>query len=362
MLPRLRLVLMALAILSVAAPMARADYVEDLLEKHLEKEELPGGLLLLSDPEERRVAVSGVANRRGAVAVTPQTRFYVASVGKMTVAAAILQLVDEGRLTLESPVAPLVAHVPGIARMANLKSVTLAQLLNHSSGLPEYLTDRFTEDSRKDLKRRWTAAEALVYAVGEPASGKPGAAHEYCNTNYVLLGEILVGMDGMPLAQVLRRRIFEPAGMTDTTVGVSDPDDPRLAHGYADLDDSGKEKDVSRLSWNFPFGDGPMVTTAVDLERFMIALFRNNRLIKPASVALMTRPSEAERDYGLGVERGKDKLGRWVGHTGSFDGFEAEVRYYPERKTVTLFMTNGDSSTDANVLDRLAKRLAKKDD
>lgn len=359
MLPLLRLFLVSLAIVA-AAPTARADdLLQAVLDKHIDTEDLPGGLLLLSEPGQRRLVVSGVANRRGALPVSPQTRFYVASVGKMTVAAAILQLVDEGRLTLDSPVAPLVGHVPGIAKMANLKKVTVGQLLDHSSGLPEYLTDSFTEDSHKDFKRRWTAAEALAYAVGEAATGKPGEAHEYCNTNYALLGEILVGMDGAPLAEVLRRRIFEPAGMNDSMVGVADPDDPRLAHGYADLDDTGKKKDVSRLSWNFPFGDGPMVTTAADLERFLFALFRDNRLLKPGTVARMTRPSEAERDYGLGVERGKDKLGRWVGHTGSFDGFEAEARYYPERKTVTLFMTNGDSSTDANILDRLAKRLAK---
>ncbi len=333
---------------------ARADALQDVLDGYVEEEELPGGLLLFSDPRHRQLVVAGVANRRNSAPVTPDSRFYVASVGKMTVAAATLQLVEEGRLSLDAPVAPLVAHLPGLAKLANLRSARLGQLLDHSSGIPDYLTDAFESDSRADAKRRWTAAEVLSYAVGERATNRPGQSHEYSNSNFVLLGEIIATADGTTLAEVLQRRIFDRAGMTRTTVGVTNPNDPALVRGYADIAENGRLQDVSLLSWNFPFGDGPLVTTAGDMERFLFALFRDGKLLQPATLAQMVAPSGQEAEYGLGTERGKDKWGRWFGHTGTFDGFDAEVRYYPEHKAALVFMANGNTSSDTSVIKQAA--------
>jgi D-alanyl-D-alanine carboxypeptidase len=356
-LPWLRVATTALALASLAAiPAAYAD-LQQALDKYVTNEGLPGGVMLLSGPGQRQVVVNGVANRKTNEPVRADTRFYVASVGKMAVAVAILQMVDEGRLSLEAPVAPLVSHLPKIAGLANLGSAKLKQLLDHSSGIPDYLTDTFTEASRADAKRRWTGAEALAYAVGEAATNKPGKRYEYSNTNYVLLGEILAAVDGVPLAQVLQRRIFDRAGMTRTTVGVDDPGAAGLAHGYADEDDDGRLKDVSLLSWNFPFGDGALTTTAEDMERFLFALFRDGVLLKPATATLMATASARSDEYGLGTELGEDKAGAWVGHTGSFDGFEAEIRYHPDNKVVTIYMVNGSSSSDVSPLDKAAKMV-----
>ncbi|WP_207456767.1 serine hydrolase domain-containing protein [Azospirillum sp. SYSU D00513] len=354
-----RLLLAAAAFLTALAgsPAAlRADPYRTLLDRFLAEEELPGGVLLVSGPGTRSVAAAGVADRRTRAPVTPGTRFYVASVGKMAVAAAVLQMVEEGKLALDAPVAALASGIPGIGRLANARSARLSQLLDHSSGIPDYLTDGFTETSRGDPRRRWTPADALSFALGEPATGKPGAAYEYCNSNFVLLGHIAEAADGAPLEEVLRRRVFARAGMDGSTVGAR-PDDPRLAHGYADIEDSGREKDVSLLSWNSPLGDGPLVTTAEDLERFLFALFRDGRLLGQQGLRRMSAPSALEPGYGMGLELGKDRWGRWAGHTGSYDGFEAEARYYPDRRTAIVFLTNGNQASDSSILDRAAATL-----
>lgn len=344
--------------LLVPVPAARAaDVWQNMLDRFLKAEKLPGGVLLVSDGRTRKVVVSGVADRRNNTPVTADTRFYVASIGKMAVATAILQMVDEGRLTLDAPVAPLVEGIPGIDRLANIKKVKLRHLLEHTSGIPDYLDDAFEEAQQGNPNRRWAAAASIAYAFGQPATGRPGKTYEYCNSNYVLLGHIAETVDGAALADVLQRRVFDRAGMTDAVVGPR-PDAPRLARGYSDLEGDGRLQDTSLLSWNAATGDGPMTVTAEDLEHFLFALFRDNRLMRPATLKKMIEPRNDDAEYALGVELGEDDNGEWVGHTGSYDGFEAEARYYPDRQAVVIFLTNGDQeSEDGSLPDKAATAL-----
>ena len=348
----------AVALAWIAAPAgpARADEFQTLLDRFIEKEGLPGGVLLVSSPQRRSVAVAGLADRRAGRPVTEDTRFYAASVGKVPVAIAALQLVEEGRLDLDAPVASLAAGLPGIAKLPNARAARLRHLLEHSSGIPDYLTDEFAEASAAEPARRWTAAEAIAFAFDQEAEGRPGTLYSYSNTNYVLLGHIIAAADGAPLEAVLRRRVFEPAGMTGTTVGAR-PGDRRLARGYQDAEDDGRLRDVSAVSWNSLLGDGPIVTTAGDLERFLLALFRDGRLLRPATLARMATPSAKEAGYGFGLELGETRWGRWAGHTGSYDGFDAEARYYLDRETVIVFMANGNQDSDRSIIDEAAGRL-----
>lgn len=365
-----RSILLAVAWIAVALP-CRADVFQTLIDRAVSEEAIPGGVLLVSAPGLRRIAVSGVADRSTGEPVRPDTRFYVASVGKMAVAVTALQLVGEGRLALDAPAGPLASGISGIGRLVNARTARVEQLLNHTSGIPDYLTDDFAEASRKAPSRRWTAGDALPYAFGLKADGRPGDSYSYSNSNFVLLGDIVATAAGAPLETVLERRVLAPAGMTETTVGAS-PDAPRLAHGYAaagdedadededneDTDeDDGEERDVSLPCWNSVLGDGPLVATAGDLERFLFALFRDGRLLPAAMVRRMVEPSDRESGYGLGLELGEDRWGRWYGHTGSYDGFEAEARYYPEREAVIVYLANGNTSSDADIVDRAATAL-----
>lgn len=130
-------------------------------------EKLDGGSAAGVRPGFRHVVAAGVADRRSGRKATPDTRFYIASVSKIAVAAALLQQAEEGKLTLDDPVRDLAPDLP-LARIANLPNASLRQLLNHTSGAPDYLTsDKFIEVSFRDMSRRWSAAQALVYAQGE---------------------------------------------------------------------------------------------------------------------------------------------------------------------------------------------------
>jgi D-alanyl-D-alanine carboxypeptidase len=348
------------AFLPTTAAQAASDVALPVLERYLEKQGLAGGVLLISAPHLRQVAVSGVADRRRDTPVQADTRFYIASIGKMAVAVAALQLVEEGKLGLDDKVAPLVGGVPDIAKLANVRSARLKHLLDHTSGIPDYLSDDFYKTFRAE-PQRLTPALALPFAYDESATGRPGQRYEYCNSNYVLLGDIIATADRSTIEDVLQRRVLDPAGMRGTTVGA-DPRDKRLAHGYADIKGKGKEQDVSLLSWNSLLGDGPLVTTAEDLERFLFALFRDGKLLPRAAVARMTTPSDKTDEYGFGVELGSDRWGEWFGHTGREDGFEAEIRYYPARRAALVFMTNGNAESDKSILDRAAAALFRNTD
>jgi D-alanyl-D-alanine carboxypeptidase len=347
----------ALAFLLPSAPPVRADDgYQTMLERFVKGEGLPGGVLLVSSAQTRSVVATGIADRKTRIPIGVDSRFYVASIGKMAVAVATLQLVEDGVLALDAPVAPLAADLPGISALANLRSARLSQLLNHSSGIPDYLTDAFREASLSEPARFWVPADSLLFAFKEKASFKPGTSYEYSNSNYVLLGHIVATMDRTSLETSLRRRLFERAGMTGSSVGV-EPGDRRLAHGYADTDEDGEPEDVSLMSWNCRLGDGPLVTTASDLERFLFALFRDGRLLKPATLSRMTARSPQEEGYGYGLELGEDEWGPWAGHTGTYDGFDAEARYYFDQQAVIVFLTNGNQESDDSLVDRAAARL-----
>lgn len=338
-------------LLAAGGPAAAAD-LQGLLDRFVEREELPGAVLLVSGPSGRQIAVAGMADRERRVPMGADSRFYIASVGKMMTAVAVLQLVGEGRADLDRPVTPLLPAAVADLRLANLRSATLRNLLDHSSGIPDYITDVFTARSREDPGKRWTALDALAFARGETAEFPVGQASSYSNSNYALLGLLLETADGAPLSDILARRVFAPAGMRDSVV-VVDPADRRLAHGYADPAGDGRLRDVSGLSWNSVLGDGPATTTAGDMERFAFALFRDNLLLPASLVRRMIMPSIRDPAYGLGVERGEDRWGTWVGHTGLYDGFEAELWYYVERETVIVLLKNGHQTSDESFTSRV---------
>ncbi len=335
-----------------------ADSLEQMFRHYVAKEHLPGAVLLVSGPSMRRVLTAGVANRETGAPVTPDTRFYVASVGKVPVAVMVLQQIEEGRYHLGDPVGPLVADLPGSDKIANLSRAPVSTLLNHTSGIPEYFDDPFEAATARVPDRVWTAAAALPFAAGLPATGRIGANYEYTNTNYLLLGHVVEHTDGGSLAASFDRRIFKRAGMTATTIGAT-ATDSNLAHGYADPDGTGDLQDVSLANWNSPLGDGAIVTTAADLEHFLFALFRDGGLLSPAMLARMKTPTAIEDDYGFGLQLFEDDNGHCLYHLGHVDGFNAEIAYYVEQKTAIVFLTNGDGATEDSVADEAINQAAK---
>jgi D-alanyl-D-alanine carboxypeptidase len=289
---------------------------------------------------------SGVRDLRRGGRVTRQTPFVLASVTKTVTATMIMQVVQEGRLSVDQPLADFYPRLP------NAATITVRMLLNHTSGLAAYEDNaRLNALSENDPAHHWTRDEVIA-AVGAPQFA-PGARYEYTNTNYVVLGGILEKVTGQSIEQLFRERIARPAGMTHSTFLYEPRRSRQFATPYVIGDNGGRidafAPGVGMPSdyWGEVWTDGGLASTAPDLARFGDALFAG-RLVSPATLALMEQFSGSD-DYGFGLYA-KDADGySWIGHDGDYLGYESEDWHDPARHltiTVTTDLTESDNAND----------------
>ena len=348
-------VLAALLLLLVSAP-AWADPSQDevsaTLRKIVRDQEVPGGVLLVTGRSFRLMAVYGVAEQGVNAPVREDSRFYIASTGKMMTAAAVLQWMGEAGVGLSEPAAGRLGNGPA-SQLPGLGGVTLGHLLSHTSGLPDYLSDAFETAADAQPARVWRPDDLYGFALAETAE-EPLGTYDYSNTNFVLLGDILARADGASLAASLERRVFRPCGMTDISVGVPNPD-ARHAHGYEE-DDDGIERDRSAWAWGSVTGDGPVTASAPAVERFLRCLLDERKLVPPNLLARMTEDGTGE-EYGLGLEVRTVSGTRFLGHSGYYAGYTTEAWYAPDTGLAMVLMLNGDTYDAFDGLKQVYRRL-----
>src|SRR6266540_545320 len=188
---------------STATPDVR---LQQLLDSWRQRADVPAVALAVDGPGRSRfVAASGTGERGGGVPVTVEGQFRVASTTKLFLATVVLQLVEEGRLHLDAPVA---AYVPGFSQA---HGVTIRQLLDHTSGIPDYTrTEHFHEGLLADRDRRWSTDDVLALVAGIRRDFPPGTDYSYSNTGYILLGRVIDTVTGSTWAGEIRRRILDP--------------------------------------------------------------------------------------------------------------------------------------------------------
>lgn len=307
----------------------------------------PGGTVGVFSGDERWVTVHGDAQIptpgpeatpgipaiTQPVAVTEGLVWPLRSITKSFTVTILLQLVDEGVVSLDDTIEQ---YVPGLP---NGDSVTLEQLAAMTSGLPEYTNQAWVDAFSADPLALFTGPQLIGFAETEPAQFAPGAEHVYTNTNTVLLGQVIEKATGSTFADELGRRILEPLGLERTVypAGVADWNGDH-ATGYQ-LDGGLITSQVV----NFSVFDtaGAMISDVDDLAVWGKALATGS-LISAESQALRTdasaRLSEGpEYDgYGLGI----GTLDGWWGHTGEGMGFESLVMYDAEQDITVVIYVN----------------------
>lgn len=310
--------------------------------------------------------VSGDAVAATKTKVTPQTPFAIASVTKTFTAALILRLAEEGRLTINDPLARWLPDYPNAAR------ITLRMLLQHTSGLADFFQNpKFDAAMNRARRRAWTPDEVLPF-VGKPAFA-PGKGWGYSNTNFVLLGLVAERAGGAPWAEQLRRQFFVPLGLASTYVqGVGTPAVPpahanQMFVGFAgrilpkDLGDGSAIAPFTAVA-TAAFSAGSIASTTGDLARWARALYGGD-VLAPASLAqMLTFDPDITRyaalAYGLGVSRVKID-GRFVavGHTGALAGTRAAIRWLPKQQVSVAVTFNRDLFTGDDVIRYLVAAL-----
>ncbi len=293
-------------------------------------------VLEIATPDDRRAVAQGVVDMHTkSRAVVPRDRFRIASTSKLFVAVVALQVAEEGKLALDE-LAKKWLPDEVVENLANADKVTVRQLLQMRSGVPEYLGDDFMAAVWEEPERTtpYTPTEALAYAYGKRAKFKPGANFMYCNSNYLLVQLVLEQVEKRPLHQLVRDRILNPLGLTNTYTQTHESLPGGFVHGYSDFpDDDALNYDVTAVNDGAGLGDGALVSNTADLIRFYQALFRERTLLQEKSLAALLdfqETGEEEEGYGLGIYSYETEWGTAYTHDGSVPGFVSLALYLPD--------------------------------
>jgi CubicO group peptidase (beta-lactamase class C family) len=285
----------------------------------------------------------GLANIERGVRITPDTVFYAASVSKQFTAAAVLQLVDLGKASLDDDVRKYLPELPEYS-----PPITVRHLLYQTSGLPDYF--RLAAEARRNLVEDAASPEEILAII---AKGKPihpaGELYRYSNSNYFLLGEIIRRASGRSLRDFAQETLFKPLGMKDTQY-YDDPirDVPRRAVGYSA--ESRRTYQVVKNRYSV-VGAGGLLTTINDLGRWT-RLFDDPDAI-PANpnlgARLMGRGITTDGkgiDYAAGLIHDRIQEVDVVHHNGFFPGYVATFTWVPERRTGLFALCNWSEAPD----------------
>lgn len=283
----------------------------------------------------------GHADVENDVRVTDRSVFRIGSVTKQFTSAAVMRLVEEGRVRLD---ARLSEYLPGYAGPG--RRVTIHQLLNHTSGIPSYtgLGERFWTRSRLDL----TDDQMLELFAGDSLEFEPGSRWAYNNSGYYLLGMLIEKVTGESYAEHLNRTQFGPLGLSQTLYCDEAPIVPHRAEGY-DLDD-GRIVNAAPLSMRLPGAAGALCSTPRDLVRWTRAL-AGGHVVSADSYGRMTTPTSLTtgdmRDYGYGLIFGRVGDHEFVGHGGGINGFNSYASHLPALDVTIVVLANGPTNAAA---------------
>lgn len=271
--------------------------------------------------------VAGVADKATGAKLRPEQPVRIASNTKTYVAAAILRLVEEGKVRIDAPITTyLPAEYLDALRGGGYDpaAITVRQLLHHTSGIFDYAMEpSFTATALADMTRRWSRMDQLRWAMdkGNPY-GAPGTVYHYSDTGYILLGEILERVTGQGLAEALRQLLgFDRLGLTGTWLETLEPPPAGVAdraHQYVeDIDTYGADPSLDL------YGGGGLVATPRDMAAFTRALLTGKVYRDPKTLELMlSNPGiTTQRDYRMGIYAMSLAGDQGFGHSGFWNTF-----------------------------------------
>ena len=286
----------------------------------------------------------GLANIELNVPVKAETIFQSGSVGKQFTSAAIMMLVEEGKIGLDDSIVKYFPNAP-----QSWQAIRVKNLLSHTSGLSEYETDERVGPGGPFYIRLDLTEDELVNKIEAlPIEFKPGDKWDYRNTNYVLLGVIIHKVTGSFYADYLRERIFKPLGMNSTRL-ISEADIiPNRSSGYEH-----KGEIIQNQSWVSPTfnstADGALYFNVLDLAKWDAALYgtkllRQSSLDRTWTVFLLNDGKPNEGNYGFGWDITSVNSHKQIDHGGSWQGFRCHILRYPDDGISVVVLANADSA------------------
>jgi len=295
----------------------------------------------------------GVADRESGIPATAETVYGVGSISKLFTAAAVMRLVEQGRVGLDDPVG---VHVSGFPIRGH--TVLVRHLLQHTSGVPDFVLLPGFEAMEQGAPERHTRADLFTLFRDRPLAFAPGAGWAYSNSNYTLLGLVVEAASRSTYARFVEDDLVRPLGLLDTFSCDARVDGSGRARGYSLQD--GRIVPAPFFNPNTAVGDGGICSTAVDLVRWMHALASGaavgreswSRMSSGSPLADGFRP-----DYGFGLNLGgfdgRDRLG----HSGHAPGFTATLGFYPDDDLVVAVLTNQGAAWPESIEKAIVRRV-----
>ncbi|HYO59968.1 serine hydrolase domain-containing protein [Archangium sp.] len=290
----------------------------------------------------------GLANLESKKPITPDTAFLLGSVTKQFTAMAVMMLAERGKLKYDDSLSKFFPEFPPYAQ-----KITVRHLLHHTAGFPEY-EDLFLESGKldKDYPRSAkpprssfepTSKDALaILAQVKAPRFAPGKQHEYSNSGYVILAQIVEKVSGQSFAQFLRQNIFQPLGMSRSLLyDETRPKVQNVATSYTLKD--GVYRDIDYTPLNAIHGEDNIYSTVEDLYKWDQALY-TERLVKAATLQAAFTPGKLNNgqatEYGFGWRVRKFLGLNAVGHGGSWLGFKTVILRFPEQHFTVVVLAN----------------------
>jgi len=320
------------AVLALAAP-AYADPVDDVVARYMEASHIPGAAIaVIEDGRVSKLEGYGLANLEWEGRVTADTPFQTASASKIFAAVVLMRLVEQGRLSLDDPVAQFFEGSP-----ESWSRITVRHLAGHMSGL----SDGFQRGTAM------TVQEVAAEAMRQPLAYEPGTEARYGITDFIVMTAIMEQVSGLTYPELIRREIVAPLGLSHTGFTMLRETGPVRAaeimpgrarvYGYRD----GVQRDEEALYPVHAYAAGGLYSSARDIATLMAAL-ESGRLLRPESFSLLTRPTRlndgSDGPFGVGWTFGRYRGLDTVGHSGG--PALADVLYIPSRRLIVVALTN----------------------
>ncbi|WP_088843469.1 serine hydrolase domain-containing protein [Hymenobacter gelipurpurascens] len=334
-----------------------ADTLDAFLLARMRQQRIPGlQLAVVQRGKIVKLGQYGVANLQDSIPVTAQTRFTINSITKAFTGVAVMQLVEAGRLDLAAPTSRYMSGLP-----AAWQPVSVRQLLTHTSGLPEVM-------SEDELLTEENASAIWAKVQTKPMDFQPGEKFAYNQTNYVLLGQIIDKLSGQPFAQFIQERQLNVVGMPRTVFGDAHDVVPHTARGYTFYHmvdgEMGRSKQLRNVFEMFPpftRTAAGLNSTAEELARWVLAL-QQGKLLKASSLPALWTPGVLNNGtqrgfsgflngYALGwptISRAEHPAVAPVG------GGRNALFVYPKDELAIIVLTNLQGANPDNFVDEIA--------
>ncbi len=311
------------------------DSAEQILQRHLLRGSFNGAILLAKDGQIVYEKYVGLQDPRvkGSDTLTAETPFQIASTGKTMTGAAVLKLVEDGRLSLDAEVSQFFPGFP-------YPGVTVRTLLNHRSGLPNYLYYMEKGGWKRNQQASNTDVLNTLIQWQPPKAATADKRFQYCNTNYVLLALIVEKVSGVSFPDYLKTTFFQPLGMDHTfVIGPNEQQNHLLSYQY------------SNSLWSLDFSDGPygdknIYSTPRDLLKWDQAI-TNGKVLNEATLEAAYTPYSNEKpgvhNYGLGwrllffPEQNNKKV---IYHNGHWHGFNSAFSRLTDENATIIIISN----------------------